>query len=253
MLVKQTTTAFVLDINRLKLRNIMNPTKGTTNNNMCGLEGSNPARNSSSLNERQTRCRCQQWNTAWIPMLTGWRTIIHTGGRALSSPAQSSSSRPISMKDMTPASDWEGFWLRGPLSAFFIWRGFGQRWLLAGGLWPYPVKTSELQSQWAPDVLKWYLFILFKMRHLVNYIISISPDILTCKNKLIIHDIDEASHSGLAVHQETLSRVRHGARVKTSALFSLWSMLVPVAFKRITIGDIAPAPSVHDIGQCTCS
>ena len=72
-------------------------------------------------------------------------------------------------------------------------------------------------------------------------------------DKLIIrwhhHVINSASTDGagqprLSVHTETLPLARHGARVKKTFCFNSGPMSGPVAFKRITVTDFAPAPSI---------
>ena len=62
--------------------------------------------------------------------------------------------------------------------------------------------------------------------------------------------IDGAGHPGLSIHSGTLPRARHGAGLKTNALFSLRFMSGRVAFKRITINDVAPSPAIGIYAKC---
>ena len=56
--------------------------------------------------------------------------------------------------------------------------------------------------------------------------------------------IDGAGHPELSVYPGTLPWTRHRAGVKTNVLFSVRPIYGSVAFKRITVSDVTPAPSI---------
>ena len=56
-----------------------------------------------------------------------------------------------------------------------------------------------------------------------------------------------AGHLGLSVHPRTLRWARHEAGVKTSGWFSLRIHAGSVEFKRITVSEVAPAPSIYNL------